>query len=305
MIIHIGYHKTGTTFLQNKIFSDIQLFKNFSKGSPKSGVEFFIPDAACENSSIFKVSSDAVSLSELHEPSRPLVVSNEDLLGHSYSGGVWAKQIAENIKAKVPEAKIIITIRRQDKLAMSLYGHYLRGGGIASFDYFFSEKFNLQIPFFNLGFFDFYECYQYYCRNFGEKNVLILPYEQLLASPTAYFNSLYEFCEIPISEELLSKSILALENRFNVSDKRHFFLLHNLRVLNIFSSPRNLNLGFSLNLHANGVVKLLSFLVPKALADSFYNEKLSLIRERCKFLSESNTLLSEKIGIELNKFNYP
>lgn len=98
IFVHIGLPKTGTTFLQEKVF-------------PKMDINFICK----ENLAIAKLSSKKVNL-----------ISDEDLSHKLDTFGVNRYEIAYRIHKLFPNAKIIIVFREKEKWLKSIYNQYLK-----------------------------------------------------------------------------------------------------------------------------------------------------------------------------------
>lgn len=124
LYIHLGLHRTGTTFLQHKVFprlNDIMFFK-----------ELTFKTLICK--------------------SRKNLVSNEDLSGTPFNPNSNPNDrfmIADNIFKVYPEAKIILGLREKNSWMKSLYNQYLKIGGTSSFNQFKNEEFNKKYLDFN------------------------------------------------------------------------------------------------------------------------------------------------------------
>ncbi|MCF8370171.1 MAG: sulfotransferase domain-containing protein [Bacteroidales bacterium] len=185
MIAHIGYHKTGTTFLQNNIYPYIK------------GVDF-IGYAACDM--IFK---DLINKSPLDydtcktrtllndsiQSDRVQLFSLEGLVGSLfYNRGATQKSIADRLK-DLGFTKIIISIRNQPKLLESIYVQYIQEGGVAKPKRFF----NAQNKIFYWEYADYYSLIQYYFDLFGKENVLVLLQEELRTDEQESIDRLLSF----------------------------------------------------------------------------------------------------------------
>ena len=109
---HIGLHKTGTSFLQRKVFPNIkelEYYRIFNIGQPIN----------CKT-----------------------LVSYERLSGNPISSPIDNRiEILESIKKNYPNAGIIVITRSIDWLK-SLYSTYINGGGILLYNEWYSKIFN-------------------------------------------------------------------------------------------------------------------------------------------------------------------
>ena len=111
VFIHVGLHKTGTTYLQSEVFPNLK------------GITY-VPWSRFET--FFRPSTHPNCL-----------ISREGL-----SGGLWApleerEATFRALSQSFPEARLLIAFRRHDSYIVSTYRQYLHQGGTLSFpDYF-------------------------------------------------------------------------------------------------------------------------------------------------------------------------
>lgn len=175
-LVHIGYHKTATSWLQVRLFVPAHGFwqildhdEVFDLLVRPHGLRF---DPARAGEAI-EARLRAV------EPGAVPVISSELLSGHPFYGGRESDIYAERLARVLPRARILVTIRNQLQLLPSLYMQYLERGGTLPFARFFDGA---ETP----GFFGFApEHYEYdllvarYQALFGSENVFVLPQEAL------------------------------------------------------------------------------------------------------------------------------
>ena len=141
IVCHIGLHKTASGTLQRQFFPacrELQLFttlqsytKDFILAVTRCDPSFFNPDEARE-------------LLDPHLSAKDVnLISNESLSGPPYAGIIengldHRTSVLQNLQAVYPDARILIVLRRQDELARSLYRQYLKRGGTARIDRFYS-----------------------------------------------------------------------------------------------------------------------------------------------------------------------
>ncbi|MCF8278135.1 MAG: sulfotransferase [Flavobacteriales bacterium] len=184
-IIHIGFPKTGSTFLQRyfsahpEIHHDRERFKNYVKTG-------LIDDqlARCDERFLFDI------LSEELLSIWPGDDSDLDQSRYNMNYDIKAKQIetATQLKRLFPDAKILIVVRGYQSLIPSLYSQYLFGGGTDSFKKVVRTEQHLTLTMYN------YDCVIDIYRNlFGNENVLIMPFEFLNDNPEQYLKYLERF----------------------------------------------------------------------------------------------------------------
>lgn len=119
--IHIGMHKTGTTWLQAEVFEKL------------SGFYFVRPPATLK-----AVTQRPEDLD--------LLISDESLCGRAWgatevTGGrtVSRRQVLSRLVGLFPDGRLIVGFRRHADLIDSLYRQYLHVGGTSSIEQFFGD----------------------------------------------------------------------------------------------------------------------------------------------------------------------
>ena len=175
VFIHIGLHKTGTTFLQKVVFPTLQ------------DVHLVKPWARVRK--VLLVPTD-----------HTLLISNEALGGIPWNG-TWYKEFEENvemIKNRFPEASILIGFRRHESLLLSLYKQYLQEGGATSIQKFINDKI-IDIENFHFG-----KRISYIEKRFD--NIFIYTQEEMINRFESFFSSLCHFFETePTVDEPLGR----------------------------------------------------------------------------------------------------
>lgn len=118
IFFHVGLHKTGTTFLQENIFSKFK----------KDEVNYI----------------RYPSLDMLIDTKRINLVSEENLSGEPQVGipAYIRFIIAYRLSLLFPSAKIIIGLRDRESWVKSLYSQYIRQGGTKDYKYWFENVFD-------------------------------------------------------------------------------------------------------------------------------------------------------------------
>ena len=186
-LLHPGYHKTGTTWMQRRLFI------------PEHG---FAPifDHVEIDRLIFQpgpYSYDAASVRALAEEKHARigkdlvpVISSEIMSGQPYIGGRDGALIANRLKETFPEASVMISIREQLGLLPSLYMQYLQAGGTMPFAKFFAGRTVIGNYGFDPDFYEFDKFVGHYVRLFGQEHVMVHPMELLIRDPKAIVRGL-------------------------------------------------------------------------------------------------------------------
>ena len=130
--VHVGYHKTGTSWLQRNVLPTCV------------GATYVRPGIAGTAGEQWAIKSlvrvppggafDPRAMAS-HLPD-DLVVSYEDLLGHPWADPRYPmemERILDRLAAVLPDARIVLVTRRPDGWYRSLHAEYVRGGGTAGF----------------------------------------------------------------------------------------------------------------------------------------------------------------------------
>lgn len=193
-LIHIGFPKTASTWLQKVVFTDESLGFSIPWGNKCAlaidqcvlgGPYSFSPEQALAK---FK--------SHIHEPSSLTpVISDEILVGDPMQGKYWGRMIADRLFDVFPSAKIFICIREQKSYVLSAHKEHVRGGGTYSLQRFIGH--NLNKPGFagilQKNFLEYDTVISYYQNLFGKDKVLILPFEMLRHEPQVFLDRLLDF----------------------------------------------------------------------------------------------------------------
>ena len=218
-LLHIGYYKTGTTFLQTQIF-------------PEPGFSLVAKTMALW-SAFVEVDPFTWSPSKAREPfetgirvaaERDLVpvLSAERLSGNPDSGGYDSVHAAEYLAATFPEARVLIVIREQADMLVSTYKWYVRNGGAGTLRQYGSPPWGPpRPPHFDLSHFEYHRLIGLYCNLFGSENVLILPYELLRDQPRTFLKRLGDFAGAATVADSRFEPVNASPSALCLAFKRH------------------------------------------------------------------------------------
>ena len=208
-LLHIGFHKTGSTLLQTKLFNRRDLgFMRLDNDRDRLHREFiqYAPFRAPSDSLISGLREE---VDKATDTGVRLVISHERLSGYPATGGFDAEVIAERLKYMFPGAKILIMVREQSAIIKSFYLQYISDGGSQSFRRLLRnpQPSLHRSPGFDLSFFEFDHAVRFYYELFGKDNVLVLPYESILAEPTDVASEIIRFAGDPKASEKIDASI--------------------------------------------------------------------------------------------------
>ena len=176
LLIHIGYHKTATSWLQNRLFVPAYGYQPLATHrevdaeiTRPHGLRF---DPAPMRARI------ASALAQI-EPGQTPLISSEILSGHPFYGGRESDDYARRLHAIAPQARILITIRNQMSILPSVYMQYLRRGGVMSPQRFFAGTQEPGYLGFDPDHFAYHRLVGLYQSLFGAQNVHVLTQESL------------------------------------------------------------------------------------------------------------------------------
>ncbi len=194
-LVHIGYHKTGTTWFQKRLYPAVRGHRALPRRLVQEALllpSTFAFDAAAARRALGADEAD-----------RPLILCEEELSGNPHSAGMrgaQTKDVAERIAAALPEAEMVIFIRNQVDLAAALYRHYVREGGTyGPRRYLLPARYRTDVarhpfkfPVFDLGHLDYRGAIAHYARLFGDARVHVFPFEAFRADPPGF---VADYCE--------------------------------------------------------------------------------------------------------------
>lgn len=279
-LIHIGYVKTASTWLQSTLFSgehpELKPLGAFVT-TQKSGKNIF--GNPCDID--FDPVQAAQKIKSKHNECVITCLSNEDWAGHPFSGGVTSKIYADRIHQTLPDAKILIVTRDPVDLALSIFAHFVvKSGYSGTLESFLDSPMERQIPWHNSKFYDFKALKNYYISLFGEDNVLVLKFEDLLKDSDLFIDRICKFSGV--------KAMAFDKEEKNKRDYNEYAALRCCRHLNLFSvrNPANGNYGLNWRIRGIGIKFIKLFLSNKAV-----KRILSRDREKIKaFLKKENVI---------------
>lgn len=312
ILIHIGYQKTGSTWLQKELFiADNEVFEplshypngpstlswSFIKGEDKYALLPF----QMNEKRIKEVFTEIIKYKKdkLH---KTFVMSCEDLSGKTDGGGFYSKDVAHRLHNVFPNSKILIVIREQESFLLSNYFQYLSMGGLFSLKKYLNLSFDT-IPHFNPHFINYNHLVREYYNLFGKQNVLVLPYEMFKSSPKTFVNKLAQF---------IDKPILVEEKRFKTfhNQRKGHAVMYYFRWLNHFRKYYSMN-NYSewsnkyTRLIANKAIQVLIKITPDFINNQIKNYLKKYIKDwTSNRYEEANQELSELIGIDLSEYGY-
>ncbi|WP_179315796.1 sulfotransferase domain-containing protein [Winogradskyella undariae] len=294
ILIHIGYHKTGTSWLQNKFFenpiSGINSVAKY-KDRPRWVTEVIKPFYLYDEAKVLEYFEGS------YNPDKLNVFSLERLAGYPSTGGYDSLEIAQRLKSLFPNAKILIVVREQFSMIKSHYIEYLKANGTAKLEELLTPKrfYLIRNPIFQLKYFDYIDLINVYDKLFGKDTVLVLPYELMKEDSVIFIEYICKFGEIKNYEKIISK--LPLEEKVNVQilprdayiNRTYSRVFGSNNSLETLISNRSLKFLFNifykkLPINYGGILeKEIKTTMKKHIPKDYYLESNILLEQRIKY----------------------
>jgi len=307
ILLHVGYHKTGTTWLQRYLFNNND-YGFVSSMSIKDMMDVII----FPNELDFSVEACRREIDQrlMQIGSKDLipVFSTERFSGHPHSGGYDSKYLADRLNALFPKAKVLICLREQKKVILSCYNQYIKKGGAVSISAYLHVLDRKRVPLFDFQHFMYHRLVRYYQTVFGRDKVLVLPYELFVKDGSDYVARIIEFATgRPCESDPGSLPINKMTNRSVTG-----FELVMRRLMNFTMGTRNSINQFSvfpLNHKRTDFIfeqiQKLNPVIPAFINKSILAKMENIVSETVGTrYCESNRITSELINFDLAIFGY-
>jgi hypothetical protein len=174
-VVHIGFPKTATKFLQTRVFPALPSSYAYFDGD---AAERIFRPVTSHDDTIFDHDELAARLAQACSSAPHALFSYEPLTGLEYrSGFVNRTPIAQRLR-KLGFERVIITIRNQFDVLESAYKEYVRNGGVLKVRHYLSFG-STEPRYLYAEYFDYSSIHRLYAEIFGGSNVLVLQHERL------------------------------------------------------------------------------------------------------------------------------
>ena len=300
LILHIGFPKCGTSYLQEVIWARQPGLMLIGPAGPG------LPPPVPGRDEILALRHRDPSPSELDFLSslstearlRPVIVSVESLVGDVFNGTKSAATIRRRLARVFAQPTVVLSIRRQDLLLKSVYSQYIHEGGFRSFDLFLQGRAPGATSF-DFDAFKFDEVTDELAKLFGTDRVHVIPAE--LLSDGQFLRDKFRDIDLEITSwdatrranASLPRAGLELLRSSNRLFRRSPFNPHPVLPIRISKQLRH-------HLQRERSIRLLRHLPGSPV------ELPSWARHRIPAAySDSNRRLSEITGIDLSSLGYP
>ena len=215
-LVHIGWPKTATTWLQRKVFVEScgyrQVFLEASGDELEARSNlvrtFVLPDQLeFDAGAVQRALKPALAAAEADGL---IPVLSHELLCGSFENRLQAVVVAERLAATFPDLKVLIAVREQRAAMLARWQQYVRGAGnpasgppVKSLRSFYGDAATRASdipPLGDLRFFEYDRLVSWYIDRLGEANVLVLPMESLRADSAAFFAAVQRFSRAEASQ---------------------------------------------------------------------------------------------------------
>ncbi len=310
ILLHIGYHKTATTWFQSELFSRSEF------GFQLLSVRNLVHKALCgTNPFICGGDDDARQIvSEAHEATtrgQYFVVSHERLSGYPASGGFDSRMTADRLKLHFPNARIFGLFREQRAMILSAWRQQVVDGGGLSLSHFINppEPEIRRVPLFDPVMYQYTHLLQHYRELFGTDNVLFRPYELFCAQPERIFAGIADLLE---NKELRRHAEELATNMQRPNRSLSMSLLGFERVLNVLFARTQLSQNCLINIGARPIRASIR-MIDRGIGRNVLRPMDSYIRRNAMrkiserfgaFFDDDNARLSEILEMRLWEFGY-
>lgn len=211
VILHVGLHKTGTTYLQERVFPalpGVRFVHPLHVEQPEGGpIEQFLFSVFFRNAAGIDLDSHRERvdawLAQIPEPT--VLISSEAIVGWPVENHSNFKTNVDMLAELLPDAKLWLVVRRQDHWVESAYAQLLKAGFSTSVERYLNYR-DGQFRRYNIGLYngpnldardlDWGIFDSYLRRRWGEQAVLTTPFEWFVRDVEAYLRRFYAFAGI-------------------------------------------------------------------------------------------------------------
>lgn len=301
VLLHVGYIKTATTFLQNQVFTDPAAGLELAAG--KQTRSHLVQEIVLSDDYAFDPDATRNRLEhharEVRARGSFPIWSEEMLLGNPPAQRYDGFANARKLHLVYPEAKVLITIRRQIPMALSIWGEYVRGGGRLPLSAVIGTGAELpgHMPVLHPEFLLFDRAIRHYQGLFGADRVLVLPQEMLAQDHMQYYAALSEFVGRTIKPEQIRRQAHVAEGEVVMRVRRALN-----RLISIDPTRKRRQGAAQLN---DRVLRRIDHMVPAAWNRPIRLDLQAQVTARYDGLfAQSNRRTGALTGLNLEAFGY-
>jgi hypothetical protein len=302
ILIHIGYHKTGSTYLQDHYFQPVNGYaSDIGESRTRIVKDIAFPDNFAFDPLICRAFY-APHIDMARKNSQRFVLSHERLSGYPPSGGYDRMLIAGRLLRTFPGARILIVLREQVSLIRSIYSQYITDGGYLSLDRFLEipEPQLGRMPGFRLEVYEFDRLIRHYQELFGR--VLVLPFEMMVDDLEGFVGQISDFMEIARPASI---------TKVVTNGRRPMTMQVMQRFANRLMSNNELSRGGFVHIprfarRFGRLEPIFKRLIPSSWDTRLYSDMNRDIRAFVgDYYRDSNRRVGVLTGVDLGRFGYP
>ena len=207
-LVHIGYHKTATSWFQERFYPHVANAALVPRKLVRSAI--IEPDA-------FSFSADHARrvILAFARGKRPLLCE-ENLSGYLHNGGLGgllSREVADRLAAVFPDAQIVVLLRSQPSMVAAAYAQYVAAGGTYSLSRYAGlkaekgiRKYWYKAPAFSLDQLRYQPLLDHYAQRFGKAAVRVYLFEEMAADSRAFAQRFAAAHALDVDLELLDYS---------------------------------------------------------------------------------------------------
>lgn len=205
LVFHIGYHKTGTSWLQQSYFREhpeIALLSNSEQPWEDKFLSYLIatPDTDFDPEIGKALLEERVrAAGDTIAGRKVLLISAERLSGHPFSGGYDNVRVARRIAAMFSDAKIICVVRNQLDMIWSVYKQLVSVGFPGTLGQLMNMR-SWKTTSFDLAYFEYDRLISQYLGLFSKERVCVLQYELMRQDIDTFLGRLCTFLGVDYVE---------------------------------------------------------------------------------------------------------
>jgi len=212
--IHIGFHRTGTTFLQRKIFP----FLENTNYIPQYEIIDVLTDITTTDPYLWEnlnyQNKIFAALSKFLQKDKKNILSAECLVGFPFTKGINRTIVINRLKSLFPSAKLIVGFREQSSMLTSIYSLYIREGGTLKFSSLINKYNNRNFGYLiydnlietiDLDYYKYSVFFMQIKELFSEENIYFILLEEFIENPGKSIKKLCQFIEADWTEQSIEK----------------------------------------------------------------------------------------------------
>lgn len=200
VLVHIGWPKTGTTWLQEQFFVEAHGYAQLMSRD-RTIRELVLPDQIGFDPALLREALTDESRGVTQRGLYP-VISHERLAG-VFHNRLESVVLGERLIQSVPDMRVLIVVREQRNAMLAAWQQYVRNGGAPDSgpsvrsltDYYGNDQTRASVlpPPGDLKYFQYDRLISWFSERLGVERVLVLPLEMLRSEPAAFQQRINRF----------------------------------------------------------------------------------------------------------------